>query len=280
MLRRRAACGHVCVGIFIPQFRERKCALPRNLHRPLDSPRKRGKPRGNVPAVVQVSLAVGEQPAPHLLHRAAVADGGEGVEERQSGAFVVADITRRHERHPRLATHRRIPPQAFFVVSFECHLGQRHQPIIKHLPPLQDGFAGVAQPAGIPDAGGRDRRQRHAREQPIGVGGDIGQREPARIRTWITRRAASITRGSGIAPRQQPTELGIARAIDRPHDQRHGIDRLQMRPDDQLDACLLGCAVRPHDAGERGPIGDGDRLVAECMGPFHQFLGVRSALQE
>ena len=86
--------------------------------------------------------------------------------------------------------------------------------------------------------------------------------------------------------REQPTELRIARAIGRPDNQRQGVDRLQMRPDDQFDARLPSHAglsrgtMGPHDAGERAAVGDGDRLVAEGMSPLHQFLWMRAALEK
>ena len=247
MLRRCAARGHGRIGIFIPQIGEGKPALSRDLYRPLDRPGKRGKPLGNIPAVVQMPLAIGKEPAANLLHRTAVAHGREGIEERQTGPFVVADVAGRHERHPRLTSHRCTPPQAVLVIPFERHLGQRHQPIVKHLTPLSDRRNALGLAVSISHTGIRDRRQWHAREQTLGMGGNIGKREHARVRAAIMRhtvclaRGSGITlssRGSGIALRQEPTEMGIARAIGRPYDQRHGIYRLQIRADDQLDGCL------------------------------------------
>ena len=240
MLRRCAARGHGRIGIFILQFRQGKCAPSRDFHRSLDRSGKRGKPLGNVPPVVQMPLAVGQKPAANLLHRAAVPHGREGVEERQSGPLVVADIAGRHERHPRLASHCRIPPQPFLVIPFERHLGQRHQPVAKHLAPLSDCRNDLGLAVGIAHAGIRNRRQRHAREQAFGMRGNISQREHARVCAAILRHIACRAGGSGIPTRQEPAEMGVAGAIGRPHDQRHGIHRLQMRPDDQPDRCPPG----------------------------------------
>ena len=250
---------------------------------------------------MQVTLAIGKQSAPHLLHRAAMPHGGQGVEKGQPRPLVIANIACGHERHPGRAAHCRTPTQAVFVVALQRHLRHRNQPIPKHITPLTDRCAGIGLGIGILHANCRDCRQRHAREQSFGVGGNVVEREHARVRAGIVRHTVNRTRGSGrallppgnsIAVCQQPAEMGIARAVGRPHDQRHGIHRLQMRPDDELDTFLpgadglrgnsdlLGCTVRPHNAGKRGAVGDGDRLVAERVGFLHQFLGVRAALQE
>jgi hypothetical protein len=55
---------------------------------------------------------------------------------------------------------------------------------------------------------------------------------------------------------------------------------IEARADHEANADLLGGKVRPHDAGKRVAIGQGDRGQAELGGTQDQLLGVRSPAQK
>ena len=178
MLPRQSSFRHVGVGIFIPQFIERKRALGSDLDRSRDGTRQICKPFGDPATFVQVPLAIGEQLSPHFIHRAAMPHGGERVEERHSRTLVVADIAGGHERHPRPAAECGKQKQPLLVVALTGNFRETDQSLIKHIPPLQDGLDGVAGGSGRHAAGTsrtatHERRQRHSRQQALRVPGDV-----------------------------------------------------------------------------------------------------------
>ena len=50
--------------------------------------------------------------------------------------------------------------------------------------------------------------------------------------------------------------------------------------DHQRQTIFLGGGVRPHHAGQRVAVGDGQRLIAQGDGPGHQFVGMRSSFEK
>jgi len=55
---------------------------------------------------------------------------------------------------------------------------------------------------------------------------------------------------------------------------------MQFGADDERQAAVFRRSVRPHDAGERVAIGDGQRRVSEFSRARHQFVRVRRPFQE
>ena len=216
MLGRRAACRHDRVGIFVLQFVERKRAPPGDLDRPLDGAGQAREPRGDPPALVQVPLAVGEQPVAYRLHRAAVPHGRERVEERQPRPLVVADVAGRHERHPRpprpraatTAGDRRRRPRAPTSARAQSRSPNTSRHCGEAARPHRSRSIAVAQAAhasGTPAS------------SPLGMGRDVVERDDTPP-SGLDAVAGLV--GPRIAVREQPAEIRVARAVGRPDDQR------------------------------------------------------------
>ena len=300
-----AAGGHDGVGVFVFEFVERKRAaggdLGRSLHGggPEESPTvgidraascgQRGEPPGDPPPLVEVPLAVGQERLADRLDRLALPHRREGIEERQPRPLVVADIARGHERHTRLLGHLLQPCQAVVVIAFECHLGERPEPVAKHVAPPRkaaDRIAECFMP--LVSSGAACCRHHRAGEQARRVHRDVIERHHTTTRAsggLLDPRIRSRCPRFGpphMAAGEQAAEVGVAGMFGGPEHERRRVDGLENRAHDQFQRrfeCRVQPEVfrggmRPHDTGERAPVGDRQRLVAEGMRPPHEFLGM------
>jgi len=80
--------------------------------------------------------------------------------------------------------------------------------------------------------------------------------------------------------REQAAEVRIAGRIGGPDDERPDIHRFEVDSDNELQAGLFGGVMSPHDARERGPVGDRERLVAERRRTDDELVGVGGTPQE
>jgi len=160
-------------------------------------------------------------------------------------------------------------------------------------------LVGVSQAIVVESPAAANRRQRHAGQEAMGVAGDViageqaaagpAQRGVVIVSVGVGGKTGGRSRRlviplffgrPGIAVGEQPAEIGVAGRIGSPDDDRRGVYRLQVGSDQELDSGLFGGAVSPHDAGECGPVGDGEGLVAEFGRSGDECLGMGGSLQE
>jgi hypothetical protein len=100
----------------------------------------------------------------------------------------------------------------------------------------------------------------------------------------IVRRSPVVINGFlgslGVAVCQQVAEIGVACHIGGPDDQRRSVCRFELCPDDELDPCLLGGSMSPHDSRECGAVGDRQSLVAELGRSRDELLRMRGTLEK
>ena len=270
----RRAGGHGGVGILVAQLVEREGAGGRPLHRAGDGAGQRGETRGDGTAVVEVALAVGEQAVLHLLDRAAVPHGREGVEQRLAGAHVTAHVAGGHRHHAGAAAGAGEGREAHGVVPLEGSLRQAADALPEHLAPRR-------QAAPVP----LRRRQRHAGAQPLGAGRDHPLRQPAApaaLSGSVTDGGPFRSRGRDppMPLREEPAEVRVAAAVDRPDHDRRRVDRLEQRPDHQRHAEILRRRMGAHDPGEGRPVGDGDAGIPQRVGGADELLRMRGPLEK
>ena len=75
-------------------------------------------------------------------------------------------------------------------------------------------------------------------------------------------------------------EIAVASAILRQQHQLHAVGKHDLGTADQLQSNGLGRHVRAHETGERTPIGDCQRRVAQRLGSLDQFFWMRGAAQK
>ena len=109
----------------------------------------------------------------------------------------------------------------------------------------------------------------HARQQAVRIFGQIVEGE-LKLAFLCTAAAAG----------DQAGQTAVGGAVGGPQDDRRGVDQCDLGADQQFQADLLRGAVCPHYAGQAVAVGDGQRRVAQLGGTLHEFVGMRSALQE
>jgi hypothetical protein len=113
---------------------------------------------------------------------------------------------------------------------------------------------------GIGSVGNQDR------QQPLTIGHHV---LPAEVALPLPR--------SPFAERQQPAQLRVGSTIGRIDQQCRAIAQIEAAAHDQPHPGRLGLLMRAHDAGQRIPVGDGERGQPEQLGLREQLLDMRGA---
>ena len=86
--------------------------------------------------------------------------------------------------------------------------------------------------------------------------------------------------GTPPAKRDDGAEIAIAGTVLRQQNQLHAAGQNQLRTDNQLEPCLLGRHMRPHNAGDRTFVGNGQSAIAQRFSLLDQLLRMRSTAQK
>jgi hypothetical protein len=77
--------------------------------------------------------------------------------------------------------------------------------------------------------------------------------------------------------RQQPAEVGVARAVSAEQHEARPIEERDLRADDELHAQFFCLHQRPHHAIDPIAVRERQRLEAQAVGLFHQFIRMADA---
>ena len=202
-------------------------------------------------------LAVGKQGVTSAIDRGIEAQRGQYVLQSPTPAHVHVHVARSHQRQ---ATGHRQSAQMF-------------QPLA--VVGLQMAFKG--DPAAIGKGSSQPLR--------------ILNRRPGRShpeRQTIGYAAHQIIAGQLIVPllgappaeRDDGAEIAVTGAVLRQQNQLHTTSQKQFATNDQLEPERFGRHMRPHSAGHRTLVGNGQRGITQGLGLPDQFLRMRCAAQE
>ena len=132
-------------------------------------------------------------------------------------------------------------------------------------------------------AGGQVERRLEPQSYLGQVVGAVGQQREdealGEVADIVEGQQALALAGATLAEAEQPAQPAIGGARGGPGQQRQAVE-IEPGPHHERQLRILGRAMRPHHAGQRVAVGDGQRGEPQMPGLHRQLLGMRGPAQK
>jgi hypothetical protein len=257
--QRRFARRRQLLGIFVTQLVERKGRTPGNAGGVGQCGGLPRKPRSQGLERLQMTLGIRKQPATRLVYGFSRLNGQQDVGQRRAIGRVIVDVAGGHQRQMRLVRPQGQTVEPLGVVTIEEQFGQQ--------------VAAVAEASAI-------ALKRIEIGQLAGGTDDAGQ-QAFGVSRHVRERNLKLSFGCPSPPQgDQPRQPAVRGPIGGPQDDGRRIVGRDFGADHQRQTVLPGGGVRPHHAGQRVAVGNGQRLVAQGDGLGYQLVGMRGSFEK